>query len=97
MEKHSREIEVWQTNTNNELDETEWKMDGARVMREHGGKLARTEGERRVLDLMLDGERSVAIYAEALGLDSSKDIESEVKRVKDRIMSRMRKLRDELE
>jgi DNA-directed RNA polymerase specialized sigma24 family protein len=96
MKKYGREIELWQVTTNNELGEVEWKTDGARIMRKYGEILARTEGERRVLNLMLDGD-AVAAYAEALGLDPTGSVEVEVKRAKDRITLRMRKLRSELE
>ena len=97
LEKHNQEIELWQVDTNTETEQVEWKRDAERIMREYGAKLVQTDGERRVLGLMLDGERAVAVYATALGLAPSEDVAAEVKRVKDRIMLRMRKVRDELE
>lgn len=97
LEKHAFEIELWQVDTNTRTEEVEWKRDAERIMREHGTKLVQTDAEKRVLELMLEGERAVAVYAEALGLDPSVDIATEVKRVKDRITLRMRKLGDELE
>jgi RNA polymerase sigma-70 factor (ECF subfamily) len=50
-----------------------------------------TEAERRVLELMLAGERSTAAHAEALGLTGLPvaEQEREVKRAKDRIMKRL--------
>jgi DNA-directed RNA polymerase specialized sigma24 family protein len=97
LEKHRHEIELWQVDTNTGIEEVEWKRDAERIMRDHGAKLVQTDGERRVLNLMLEGERAVAVYAEALGLGPSADVETEVKRIKDRITLRMRKLGHELE
>jgi DNA-directed RNA polymerase specialized sigma24 family protein len=97
LEKHRHEIELWQVDTNTGIEEVEWKKDAEKIIREHQAKLVQTDGERRVLDLMLEGERAVAVYAEALGLDPSAEVAIEVKRIKDRIMLRMRKLGDELE
>jgi hypothetical protein len=50
-----------------------------------------TEAERRVLELMLAGERNTAAYALALGNTGlpAAEQEREVKRAKDRIMKRL--------
>src|SRR5262249_47815096 len=55
-----------------------------------------SEGELRVLDLMLRGERKVAVFAEALGiLDFPvKEQRIEVKRVKDKLKMRLKRERD---
>ncbi len=55
-----------------------------------------TAEERRVLDLILAGERRTAVFAEALGLSDSPPDEQErqVKRVKDRIKKRLERGRD---
>ncbi len=47
--------------------------------------------ERRVMDLMLDGERKTRVYAEALGLSGLPAAEQkrEIKRVKDRLKKRL--------
>jgi DNA-directed RNA polymerase specialized sigma24 family protein len=52
-----------------------------------------TAPERRVLELMVAGERWTALYAEALGLHglSAEEQEREVKRVKDRIKKRIQR------
>jgi hypothetical protein len=97
MGRWEKEIELWQVDTNKDSEEAEWKLDAGRIMRDHGSKIVKTEHERRVLELILDGERSVAAYAEILGLASHDGAEDEVKRVKDRITLRMKKVRDELE
>src|SRR5262249_32041298 len=50
-----------------------------------------TADERKVLELMVAGERQTALYAQALGLDGqpAADQEREVKKVKDRIKKRL--------
>lgn len=50
--------------------------------------------ERDVLELMLDGERRTAVYAAVLGLGQRSELEQahEVKRVKDRLSKRLRRL-----
>jgi RNA polymerase sigma-70 factor (ECF subfamily) len=49
--------------------------------------------DRRVLDLMLAGERKTEVYAAALGIAGRPDEEQtrEVKRAKDRIMNRLKR------
>jgi RNA polymerase sigma-70 factor (ECF subfamily) len=50
--------------------------------------------ERQVVQLMLEGERRTAVYAQLLGLDRRPEIEQarEVKRVKDRLQKRLQRL-----
>jgi DNA-directed RNA polymerase specialized sigma subunit len=52
-----------------------------------------TEVERRVLELMFDGERNTAVYAQSLrmGALSTAEQEREVKRMKDRIKKRLQR------
>jgi DNA-directed RNA polymerase specialized sigma24 family protein len=95
MEKHQYEIELWGVQPNNDYDNVEWKKDAEKIMRLHGGYIVQNDREKRVLDLMLEGERDVAAYVKALGLTEA-DAAAEVKRVKDRISLRMKKVRDEL-
>jgi RNA polymerase sigma factor (sigma-70 family) len=96
LEENSYEIELWGAQANNWYDDVEWRRDAEKIMALHGNVIAQDDRERQVLKLMLDGERSVAAYAEALGLDSASDIAAEVKRVKDRITLRIKKVGDEL-
>jgi hypothetical protein len=96
MEKHGYNIELWGAHANKEHDQSEWKRDAEKIMRIYGDSIAQNEEEKRVLDLILDGEREVAVYAEALSLDPQTDIAAEVKRVKDRINLRLKKVGDEL-
>jgi DNA-directed RNA polymerase specialized sigma24 family protein len=96
MEKHGYNIELWGGHANKEYEQSEWKKDAEKIMRLHGDFIVQNDGERRVLDLILDGERAVSAYAEALGLDPKTDVAAEVKRVKDRINLRLKKVGDEI-
>lgn len=96
MEKHGYNIELWVGHANNEYEQSDWKKDAEKIMRLHGDFIVQNDGERRVLELILDGERTVKAYAEALGLDPSTDVAAEVKRVKDRINLRLKKVGDEI-
>jgi RNA polymerase sigma-70 factor (ECF subfamily) len=97
LEKDGYNIELWGARSNNEHDDAEHRIDAQAIMSTHGHSIVQDASERRVLDLMLEGERSVAVYAHALGLDpETEDVALQVKRVKDRINLRLRKVRDEL-
>jgi len=97
FEKYGYNIELWGAHPNKQHDDSEYRMDAQRIMRAHGHKILQNEAERRVLDLMLEGERSVAAYAQALGIDPEiDDVADQVKRAKDRINMRLKKVRDEL-
>jgi DNA-directed RNA polymerase specialized sigma24 family protein len=96
MEKHGYNIELWGSHANKEYEQSEWKKDAEKIIRLHGDFIVQNDGERRVLDLILEGERAVLAYAEALGLDPNTDVAAEVKRVKDRINLRLRKVGDEI-
>ena len=96
IEKHGYNIELWGAHANKEHDQSEWKRDAEKIMRIYGDSIAQNEEEKRVLDLILDGEREVAVYAEALSLDPQTDNAAEVKRVKDRLNLRLKKVGDEL-
>lgn len=73
------------------------EIDARRILEVHGHRLATSEPERRLLMLMLSGERATATFAEAIGLNSSDgDAETLVKQAKDRMRLRLRRLRDEL-
>lgn len=50
-----------------------------------------TDAERRVFDLMRDGERGTEAFADALGVAGDPDREAHVKRAKDRIKARLRR------
>lgn len=60
--------------------------------REHDVRLTLDPVERAVLDLMIDGERDTAAFAEVLGLDPAHpETAAEVKRVKERIKGRAKR------
>ena len=50
-----------------------------------------TDGERRVFQLMRDGERRTAAFAEVLGVAGDSDSAAVVKRAKDRILARLKR------
>ena len=56
-----------------------------------------TPPERRVLQLMIDGERRTVVFAQALGIEHLSVIEQrrEVKQVKDRIKKRLQRARSQ--
>ena len=63
----------------------------------HGHKLATNEAERRVLRLMLTGEKSFCRICPGVGLGPDDgEAEGLVKQAKDRMRLRLRRLRDEL-
>lgn len=97
LEKDGYNVELWGARSNNEHEDANNRMDAETIMREHGAAIATDEAERRVLGLILEGERSVAAYALALRLEpDAEDTVEQVKRAKDRINQRLKKVRDEL-
>ena len=50
-----------------------------------------TDGERRVFELMRDGERRTEAFADALGVAGDPDAAVHVKRAKDRILARLKR------
>jgi DNA-directed RNA polymerase specialized sigma24 family protein len=96
LKKDGFNIELWGSQPNKQQEDVENKRDADRIMQLHGDSIAKTDGERRVLALMLEDERNVGPYAQALGLEGSLDAAAEVKKVKDRITLRMKKVRHEL-
>jgi hypothetical protein len=95
-EKNAFDLELWGVQANNGYDAVEIGRDAETIMRLHGDTIATDEIERKVLDLMLAGEREVAPYAEAMGLGPGVDTAADVKRAKDRINLRLKKVYDEL-
>lgn len=75
----------------------EYSTDAQRIMRMHGARLAANEPERKLLSLLLEGENSTEAFANALGLDPSQAATVIlVKQAKDRLLLRLKRLRDEL-
>ncbi len=96
LESAKRDVELGVADAN-DLADMEHLIDAERVMRAHGDRLATNEPERRILKLLLEGEKSTEAYAGALGLDPRQPATvTLVKQAKDRLLLRIRRLRDEL-
>jgi len=96
QEKYQAGIEEWGVQTNNLHEAVEIAKDADTIMRLHGHTIAKNEVERRVLDLLLEQEKEVAVYAAAMEIEAAQDAAVAVKRVQDRIKLRLKKVRDEL-
>jgi RNA polymerase sigma-70 factor (ECF subfamily) len=91
----ARNVELRLLQSNNRAD-MENSIDAQRIMAAHAERLATNEPERRVLALILEGEKSSEAFASALGLDPTHtDTTVLVKQAKDRLLVRLRRLRDE--
>ncbi|MFN3727924.1 MAG: hypothetical protein ACK4SZ_16655 [Allosphingosinicella sp.] len=89
-------VELWGSQTN-ESEQVELGIDARRIMETHGDKLIRQPADSRLLNLILQGERRTSRFADALGLDPmGSDVEKTVKQAKDRMLLRLKRLRDEL-
>jgi RNA polymerase sigma factor (sigma-70 family) len=88
-------VEVCLLEANDRAD-MENSIDAQRIIAANAERLATNEPERRVLALILEGERSTEVFANALGLDARHpDTTALVKQAKDRLLLRLRRLRDE--
>jgi hypothetical protein len=66
-------------------------------MRKFGRRLVTDETEARFMVLMLQDEKDTDAYAAVLGIEAGpEEKERAVKQVKDRMLLRMKRLRDEL-
>jgi len=90
-------VEEWSGRANN-VRRTEDAIDARQILEQHGERLTTNETEARLLQLMLEGEKSTDAFAGVLGLDpSADDTVTLVKQAKDRMRLRLRRLRGELE
>ncbi|NIA72049.1 hypothetical protein HBA54_25950 [Pelagibius litoralis] len=90
------DVEFWASRSK-DVFRGEDAIDARHIMKLYGNKLATNDIEVRVLSLILNDEKKTSAFAKALGLDpDAPDIEKIVKQTKDRILLRMRRLRDEL-
>jgi len=73
-------------------------IDARRIMKEHIDKLVKKPGDREVLELFLAEERETAAYAAVLGISHLPEDQraAEVKKRKDTIEARLRRLKDKL-
>ncbi len=96
LEKAADDVADWARRANDVLD-VNISIDARRIMELHGHKLASSDSERRLLALILDGEKSTKLFAEALGLEpGAAETDDLVKQAKDRIKLRLKRLRDVL-
>lgn len=85
LRESAEDVAEWSGHTNN-VSKMDSAIDGRRIMELHGHKLATSDSERRFLALLLDGERSTVVFAEALGIDPKDEgAEMIVKQAKDRM------------
>jgi hypothetical protein len=87
-------VEVLQVGGNSYSMSPEIRIDAQRIMDEHGSEIVTDEGDEAVLRLLLQEERDYGAYARALRLEHlpPKDRDAEVKRRKDKIETRLRRL-----
>jgi hypothetical protein len=91
-------VEVREVGGNSYVMSPETRVDAQRIMAQHHADIVVDQGDREVLDLMLQDEREYEPYAKALGIDHLPldEKRAEVKRRKDRIEKRLQRLRDRL-
>jgi RNA polymerase sigma factor (sigma-70 family) len=90
---HTVELRPRHSNDGSDIEKS---IDAARILAAHGERLATNDPERRVLALILEGERSTDAFANALGLDPGRpETLGLVKQAKDRLLVRLKRLRDE--
>jgi hypothetical protein len=96
LRKQTLDVELWWSDANNVMG-AETRIDARRILERYGHKLVTNEVERRVLELLLSEERSTDAFANALGLPTAAGETQElIKQTKDRMLARLRRLRDEL-
>lgn len=95
-EKAETDVEFWAARAKDVFRDDD-AIDARHIMKLYGHRLATNEAEAKVLALILNEEGKTTAFAEALGLDpSAPDNERLVKQAKDRMLLRMKRLRDEL-
>ncbi|MER8627348.1 sigma factor [Mesorhizobium sp. M1143] len=95
-QKIESDVEFWAARAKYMYD-GEDAIDARHIMNLHGHRLATNDVEAKILELMLTEEKSTGAYATALGIDPNEpDTERIVKQSKDRLLLRMKRLRDEL-
>ncbi|NNU50444.1 hypothetical protein G9X68_25590 [Rhizobium sp. WYCCWR 11279] len=97
LEKNTQtDVEFWAARAK-DVFRDEDAIDARHIVKLHGRRLATNDVEAKVLALILNGENQTSAFAEAMGLNpSATDIERVVKQSKDRMLLRMKRLRDEL-
>jgi len=96
LEIAKQDVELCVADANDRVD-MENSIDAQRIIQAHGARLATNESERQLLVLLLEGEKSTEAFASILGLDPRQSATVDlVKQAKDRMLLRLRRLRDEL-
>src|SRR5438270_7187673 len=91
LETAAEDVADWARRAN-DVSDVDTSIDARRIMERHGHKLASSESERRLLALILEGEKSTKVLAEALGLEPrGAETEELVKQAKDRIKLRLKR------
>lgn len=89
-------VELWGSRTNDN-EQVEHAIDARKIMETHADKLIRQPEDGKLLGLILQEENRTGRFAEALGLDPmAPDVDRTVKQAKDRMLLRLKRLRDEL-
>lgn len=92
----ANDVEFWTSRTKDTFG-GEDAIDARKIMKLYGGRLVTNEAEARILILILHEEKRTEAYAEALGIDpGGAETKEIVKKAKDRMLLRLKRLRDEL-
>jgi RNA polymerase sigma factor (sigma-70 family) len=95
-EKMETDVEFWAARTK-DVFRSEDAVDARHIIRLYGNRLVTNPIEAKILALILNDEKDTAQFAAALGINpSASDIEKTVKKAKDRMLVRMKRLRDEI-
>lgn len=91
-------VEILEVGGNTYEIAPEIRIDAVHIMEKYGPEIIVDEGDEKVLNLYLQEERDYAPYARALGIEhlAPKERNAEVKRRKDRIEMRLKRLRKRL-
>ncbi|MGX1742095.1 sigma factor [Bosea sp. NPDC055353] len=90
------DVEFWASRSKDTSD-GENAIDARRIMRLHGGRLVTNQAEANVLVLILNEEKRTEAFAQALGVDpSAAEVDQIVKQAKDRMLLRLKRLRNDL-
>jgi DNA-directed RNA polymerase specialized sigma24 family protein len=94
--KVETDVEFWAARAK-DVFRGEDAVDARHIVRLYGKRLVTNLVEAKVLALILNQEKDTAEFAAVLGLDpAASDTEKAVKNAKDRMLVRMKRLRDEL-
>lgn len=89
-------VELWASQTNDN-EQVENAIDARKIMETFGSRLIRQPQDEKLLNLILQQESRTDQFAHVLGLDpAAPDVERSVKQAKDRMLLRLKRLRDEL-